>query len=49
MVTISLRAIPSGLPDSIPARVYNQRAAEETLHMADQVLALVGQKLLRKV
>ena len=39
---------PNGLPESIPARVYNQRAAEETLHMADQVLTLVRQKLYRE-
>lgn len=36
---------PNGLPDSIPARVYTRKAAEDTLSMADQVLALVGQKL----
>lgn len=36
---------PNGLPDSIPARVYNRHAAEETMLMADQVLYLVRQKL----
>lgn len=36
---------PNGLPDSIPARVYTRRAAEETLFMADQVLHVVQQKL----
>jgi HEPN domain-containing protein len=36
---------PNGLPDSIPARVYTRKAAEETLDMADQVLASVRQKL----
>jgi HEPN domain-containing protein len=36
---------PNGLPDSIPARVYTRRAAEETMAMADQVLLLVQQKL----
>ena len=36
---------PNGLPESIPARVYTRRAAEETLRMADQVLAVVRQKL----
>jgi len=36
---------PNGLPDSIPARVYNRHAAEETMLMADQVLNLVRQKL----
>jgi len=36
---------PNSLPDSIPARVYTRRAAEETLRMADQALALVRQKL----
>lgn len=36
---------PNGLPDSIPARVYTRHAAEETMHMADQVLDLVRQKL----
>lgn len=38
---------PNGLPDSIPARVYTRRAAEETMHMADQTLLLVQQKLQR--
>jgi HEPN domain-containing protein len=36
---------PNSLPDNIPARVYTRRAAEETLRMADRVLALVRQKL----
>jgi HEPN domain-containing protein len=36
---------PNGLPDSIPARVYSRKVAEETLDMADRVLALVRQKL----
>jgi HEPN domain-containing protein len=36
---------PNGLPDSIPARVYTQNAAEETLRMADQTLAFVKAKL----
>jgi HEPN domain-containing protein len=36
---------PNGLPDSIPARVYTQRSAEETMRMADQVLHIVQQKL----
>jgi HEPN domain-containing protein len=36
---------PNGLPDSIPARVYTRRAAEETMRMADQVLHAVQQKL----
>lgn len=34
-----------GLPDSIPAQVYRQHAAEEALRMADQVLDLVRCKL----
>jgi HEPN domain-containing protein len=36
---------PNGLPDSIPARVYTQGAAEDALRMADQVLQTVQQKL----
>ena len=36
---------PNGLPDSIPARVYTRHAAEETMHMADQVLDFVRAKL----
>jgi HEPN domain-containing protein len=36
---------PNGLPDSIPARVYTRRVAEETLRMADQALDLVREKL----
>jgi HEPN domain-containing protein len=39
---------PNGLPDSIPARVYTRRVAEETMRMADQVLSLVQQKLRRE-
>jgi HEPN domain-containing protein len=38
---------PNSLPDSIPARVYTQRVAEDTLRMADQTLRLVRQKLCR--
>lgn len=36
---------PNGLPDSIPARVYTRRSAEETLAMADQALAMVRRKI----
>jgi HEPN domain-containing protein len=36
---------PTGLPDSIPARVYTRAAAEETLRLADQTLRLVQRKL----
>lgn len=36
---------PNGLPDSIPALVYTRGAAEETLRMADEVLAVMRQKL----
>jgi HEPN domain-containing protein len=36
---------PNGLPDSIPARVYTQGTAEDTLRMADQGLQTVQQKL----
>jgi HEPN domain-containing protein len=36
---------PNGLPDSIPARVYTQGAAEDAMRMADQVLQTVQQKL----
>ncbi len=31
---------PNGLPDSIPARVYTQPVAEETVRMADLLLDL---------
>ena len=36
---------PNSLPDSIPARVYTRHAAEDTMHMADQLLDLVRTKL----
>ena len=36
---------PNGVPDSIPARIYTQPVAQETLRMADAVLALEEQKL----
>ena len=36
---------PNGLPDTIPARVYTRAAAVETLHMADQTLALVNARM----
>ncbi len=36
---------PNGLPDSIPARVYNRSAAEEGLRLADETLRLVTKKL----
>lgn len=36
---------PNGLPDNIPARVYTERAAQETLRMADLVLEAVRRKL----
>ena len=36
---------PNGLPDSIPARVYTQGAAEDAMRMADQVLQTVQQRL----
>ncbi len=36
---------PNGLPDNIPARVYTERAARETLRMADLVLETVHRKL----
>jgi HEPN domain-containing protein len=36
---------PNSLPESIPARVYTRRAAEETLQLADRALALVKKKL----
>ncbi len=36
---------PNGVPDSIPARIYTQPIARETLRMADEVLSLVQQKL----
>jgi hypothetical protein len=40
-----LTRCPNSLPDSIPARVYTQRAAEGALQMADQVLLAVQQRL----
>jgi len=36
---------PNGLPDSIPARVYTQAAAEEALRLADRTLRMVQTKL----
>ena len=36
---------PNSLPDSIPARVYTRRVAEETMRMADLVLDQVRHKL----
>ncbi|GIV70507.1 hypothetical protein [Caldilinea sp.] len=36
---------PNGLPDSIPARVYTRRSAEEALHLADLALQSVQVKL----
>jgi HEPN domain-containing protein len=36
---------PNSLPDSIPARVYTRRVAEEVLRLVDEVLKLVKQKL----
>jgi HEPN domain-containing protein len=36
---------PSGLPGSIPARVYTEVAARETLRMADLVLEGVDERL----
>jgi HEPN domain-containing protein len=36
---------PSGLPDSIPARVDTRAATEETLRMADHLLDVVRRKL----
>lgn len=35
---------PNGLPDSIPARVYTRKVAEEVLQLADHVLRLVRSK-----
>jgi len=36
---------PNGLPDSIPARVYTRKVAEEVLRLADEALGLVRKKL----
>ncbi|RJR32555.1 MAG: HEPN domain-containing protein [Desulfobacteraceae bacterium] len=36
---------PSGLPDSIPARVYNRPVAEEVLRLADRRYGWSSQKL----
>jgi HEPN domain-containing protein len=38
---------PNGLPDSIPARIYNRQSAEETLRMADLVLDAVAARLAK--
>jgi HEPN domain-containing protein len=38
---------PNSLPDSIPARVYTLRVAEEVLRMADAALDLVRKKIDR--
>jgi HEPN domain-containing protein len=35
---------PNGLPDSIPARVYTKKVAEEVLKLSDQVVDLVKEK-----
>jgi len=39
---------PNGLPDSIPARVYNRSAAEEGLRLADKTVQLVRKKFETK-
>lgn len=36
---------PNGLPDSIPAKVYTRRVAEEVLRMTDLALDLVRKKI----
>lgn len=36
---------PNGLPDSIPARVYNRPTADEVLRLTDLVLHYVQSKL----
>ncbi|MCS6826408.1 MAG: HEPN domain-containing protein [Caldilinea sp.] len=36
---------PNGLPDSIPARLYTRRAAEESLGLADLALQIVRAEL----
>jgi HEPN domain-containing protein len=36
---------PNGLPDSIPAKVYTLRVAEEVLRMTDKALDLVRKKI----
>ena len=36
---------PNGLPESIPARVYNRHAAQDTMQMADVVLQTVRRKI----
>lgn len=38
---------PNGLPDSIPARVYTQKSAIETISMADAVLKTVRSHLVK--
>ena len=39
---------PNGLPDNIPARVYNRSAAEEGLRLADKTVQLVRKKFETK-
>lgn len=36
---------PNGLPDSIPARVYTQTAAQEAVRLADEIVSLVRSEL----
>jgi len=36
---------PNSLPDSIPARIYTHAVAQEALHLTDQALRLVQEKL----
>ncbi len=36
---------PNALPDSIPARVYNQKVATEAIAIAEEICALVKEKI----
>ncbi len=40
-----LTRYPNGLPDSIPARVYNQQAARSAVDIARDVVETVGKKI----
>ncbi len=39
---------PNSLPGSIPARVYSRDTAESALHLAEEVIAFVEQRMERK-
>ncbi|RDV84549.1 HEPN domain-containing protein [Ammonifex thiophilus] len=39
---------PNGLPDSIPARVYTEEAAQEAVRLAEEVVAFVRDRLAER-